>query len=138
MDTPAEKTLLPTLKIVLSVHVFAFIVFHLNVGLIFDMRFVRLMLAYEWPTVTYRIMHFSALYLPAATFIWMIFTKRYSLLLLLVMTAVTVYYASKWHYPILTSFLFTIDQFETHGDFVIGRIPGLEQYPEFQSMGNPP
>ena len=134
MKAAAHKHFLLTLTLVLSTHVAAFVVFHLNVGLIFDMRFVRLVLAHDWPMLVHNIIDILALYLPAVFFVWMLFTKRYNAPLLLIMAGGTLYYAYKWHYPILTAFLFTIGQFETHGAFVIGNMPGLDQYPEFQSM----
>ena len=134
METTARNTFLQTLLIVLAVHVTAFVIFHLNVGLIFDMWFVRLILAYEWPRSVYAVTHFLALYLPVAVFVWMAFSKRHNIPLLLTMIVITGYYAYRWHYPILTSFLFEIGQFETHGEFVMGNMPGLDQYPEFQSM----
>jgi hypothetical protein len=134
MKAATDTYFLRTLAIVLSTHVAAFVVFHLNIGLIFDMRFVRLILAYNWPMAIHTAIDFSTLYLPVAVFLRMAFSKRYNVPLLLVMAGGTLYYASKWHYPILTAFLFTIGQFEMHGEFVIRNIPGLDQYPEFQSM----
>ncbi|MCT4555241.1 MAG: hypothetical protein N4A53_11170 [Pelagimonas sp.] len=133
MKAATDTYFLRTLAIVLSTHVAAFVVFHLNIGLIFDMRFVRLIRAYDWPRDIYTIIHFLALYTPVAIFLRMVFSKRYNVPLLLVMAGGTLYYAYKWHYPILTAFLFTIGQFEMHGEFVIRNMPGLDQYPEFQS-----
>lgn len=134
METTARNTFLQTLLIVLAVHVTAFVIYHLTVGLIFDIRFVHMRLEHEWLGTVHTTLHLLALYAPIGVFVWMALTKRYNILLLLVMGAATVYCADRRLYPLMTAFLVEIGQFETQGEFIMGNIPGLDQYPEFQSI----
>lgn len=134
METIIRKSFLQTLLIVLAVHVTAFVLFHLHAGLLFDIRFVHLRLEHRWLGTIVATMNFLALYAPIGIFAWMAFTKRYNIPLLLLMVVVTMYCSDRRLYPVMTSFLVEIGQFETQGNFIMGNIPGLDQYPEFQSM----
>lgn len=134
METTARNTFLQTLLIVLAVHVTAFVLYHLSVRFIFDMRFVHIRLEHEWLGTVYTTLHLLALYAPIGVFVWMAFTKRYNIPLLLLVTVVTMYCSNHRLYPLMTAFLVEIGQFETQGEFIMGNIPGLDQYPGFQSM----
>lgn len=131
METAARNTFLQTSLIVLAVHVTAFVIYYLHVGLLFDIRFVHLRLEHEWLGTIVAIMNFLALYAPIGVFAWMAFTKRYNIPLLLVMGVITLYCSDRRLYPLMTAFLVKIGQFETQGEFIMGNIPGLDQYPEF-------
>jgi nicotinamide riboside transporter PnuC len=134
METVARNTFLQTLLIVLAVHVAAFVIYHLHAGLLFNIRFVHLRLEHEWLGTIVATMYFLALYAPIGVFAWMALTKRYNIPLLLLVTVVTMYCSDRRLYPVITAFLVEIGQFETQGEFIMSNIPGLDQYPEFQSM----
>lgn len=133
MQTAPKTHLLSGLTTMLSVQVAAFVVFHLSAGLIFQVEFVRLILAYEWPRYIYTGSHLLALYIPTLIFLRMLAQSRFSKPLLLLMIVGTSYYAYRWHYPILTAFLFEIGQFDRHGIFVFENMPDMPEYPGAQS-----
>lgn len=134
MQIVPKAHLFSGLTTMLSIQMVAFVVFHLSAGLIFEIEFVTLILAYEWPRYIYTGTHLFALYLPILIFLCMLFRSSFSKPMLLVMIMGTFYYAYRWHYPILTAFLFEIGQFDMHGIFVMENMPSISEYPELQSI----
>ncbi len=118
------------LSVLLAIQVGAFLVFHLNLALLFDVDFNNLMRAHEWPRTISISVHLAAQYAPIAIFLGLVFRGEINRVLSLAMAVSTFYYAYFWAYPLLTAFLFEIGQMEKFGEFFFDRLPLPSEYPE--------
>lgn len=129
MDYAARHSSLQTLAVILSVHVAAFVIFHLCHALVFDIRFVRLQLEHRWIGDIIVTTSQTIRYLPSLLFLWMIFKTPHHRGLLALMALVALYSGHYYSYPLLTGFLYSIDQIDWYPTFLFDRMPGIAEYP---------
>lgn len=129
MQITFPRKTVASLQVALSIQVAAFVVFHLSMALVFEIEWVKLVLLHDWLGLLNWFVKLAALYVPVAVFIWMMFRPQYSKLFFALMAAGTLYSAYYWQYPVLTGFLFSLEQFERYPDFLFGNMPGIDQYP---------
>lgn len=129
MRPTSSRPVLRTLTTLLSIQVAAFLLYHLNFALIFDIRFVRLMRVHDWLGVAHTILLFAALYVPVAAMVWMVFRGGHARGLALAMAGVTLWSAASLYYPLLTGVLHLIGQFDSAAMFAFENMPPLSEYP---------
>lgn len=129
MNHEARYSFLQTLTVILSVHVIAFVIFHLCHALIFDIRFVRIQLEHRWVGDVIVTTSQTVRYIPSLIFIWMIFKTAYHRGLLAIMALAALYSGHYYSYPLLTGFLYSIGQMDRYPTFLFDRMPGIEEYP---------
>lgn len=129
MRPAPSRSILRTLTTLLSIQVAAFLLFHLNFALIFDIRFIRIMQIHDWLGVAHSILLFATLYVPVAAMVWMIFRGGHARGLVLAMAGVTLWSAASLYYPLLTGVLHLIGQFDRAAVFAFESMPPLSDYP---------
>lgn len=123
MQSVSKTHLFSGLTTMISIQVAAFIVFHLSMALVFENNWVKLTFDYRWLGTANWLLKDATLYAPVVVFVWLIFKSRYSKLLLACMAAVTLYSAYYFSYPVLTGFLYALDQIDRWPAFLFDHMP---------------
>ncbi len=113
------------LSVLLAIQVGAFVLFHLNLGLLFDPTFSRLIAAYDWPYLLYYIFDKAILLLPSLASIWIWSLMRRRAWLFVGICLASLLSAIFWHYPLITGVLFALGHIDPHGRFLVENLPSL-------------
>lgn len=129
MATLSQSHRIPLLSQILILQIGAFMVYHLSLALVFDIRWVTLGLEHRFLVAINWCVEVTALHGPALVLVWIALRNLKYVVPILAVAGATAYSAYYWSYPVLTGFLYGLGQFDRFPEFLFSHVPGIDQYP---------